>query len=299
MNYSIRPGLKKPKGMLPEGFRPGREKKLPPPPQLIWKAAAKGRVKTKRPNSAGSVARARQQGARSVTVLTDSGNALYAEGDLEGALECFRQVLELLGGKKSAQGKREAIAHYNIARTYAALGRTDEALEHYRTATGISPRFVQAHNNLGMLLNELGQYEEASGHFRKALAADSLFAASHYGLAVALQSMGDNFNAVFSYQKALALNPDFYPSWMNLGLICFNIGSVDVAINCYKEAIGLVPEDPEAYYHIGLAYMASNQIQEAIGAFGKALELAPGHEAAQDGLQEAMYLALEASPPSQ
>jgi tetratricopeptide (TPR) repeat protein len=256
--------------------------------------AVNSKVETKPTHSAHSVAAASKRDAQALALLTDSGNSLYDEGRLSDALECFQQALVLVAAKKTDQGKRAAICHYNLARTCAGLGMPDKAIEHYQTAISIRPRFLEAHNNLGMMFNELNRFEEAIPHFKKAIAAEPLFAASHYGMGVALQSLGNINDAAFCYQKALTFNPDFYASWVNLGLICFTIKSWEPAINCYNEAIALMPDNPELYYDVGLAYLASGDCQKAIQSFGKAIELKPDYEAAKDGLQEAMYFALAA-----
>lgn len=263
--------------------------------QYFRRGAANLPVKNKS-NSAQALTAANQRDAQAIAVLTDQGNALYQQGQIADALERFRAVLALLDGKKAERGKRVAIAHYNAARALAALGETEPALDHYRSAILDFPRFPQAHNNLGMLLNELGRYEEAGRHFHKAIAADPLFASAYYGLGVSLQSLGDDFDATFAYQKALNLNPDFYAAWVNLGLICYRIGSLDVAVNCYTEAIALEPQNAELYHSIGIAYMAAGQLQEAVRSLGRALELQPDFEAARDALQEAMLF--EMAPPA-
>ena len=43
-------------------------------------------------------------------------------------------------------------AHYNLGRTFALLGKVDEAIADYRRALEIDPDFAEAHINLGLAL---------------------------------------------------------------------------------------------------------------------------------------------------
>lgn len=244
--------------------------------------------------SAQSVLRANQQNAQSVTALVDEGNRHMDEGQPRQAQEAFQGAVDLLLSHKSRDDKSLAIARYNLARAFAALGKVERAMSEYRAALALRARFPEAQNNLGMLLIDAGQFQEAAELFRKALASDPLFAAAHYGLGVALQNLGDQTQAAFCYQKALTLKPDFYASWVNLGLICYAIGSADVAVHCYNEAIGLCPGNAELYFQLGLAYMVLERFADATRAFSKALELQADFPLAKDALEEALYFKLAA-----
>lgn len=244
--------------------------------------------------SAQTVLRANQQNTQSVAAFVDSGNRFMDEGQPDAAREAFQAAVDLLLSHKSRDDKRLAIARYNLARAFAALGKNERATAEYKTALALRARFPEAQNNLGMLLIDDGKFAEAADLFRKAIASEPLFASAHYGLGVALQNLGDNNQAAFCYQKALGLKPDFYASWVNLGLICYSIGSAEVAMHCFNEAIGLYPGNAELYFQLGLAYMMLERFTDATRAFSKALELQPDFPLAKDGLEEAMYFKLAA-----
>lgn len=265
------------------------------PPQLWQFCAVNIQMKTKS-RSAQSVLRLNQQNAHSVVVLTETGNRLMAQGEFKQAQECFQSALELLLAGNNAQDKRTAIAHYNLARSLAALERFEDALNHYEAAIEIRPRFPEALNNLGMLRNDFGQFDQAIEHFKIVISVEPLFASAHYGLGVAYQNLNDTTTAAICYQKAIMLKPDFFASWVNLGLICYQIGSPDVAVHCYNEAIGLSPGNAELYFQLGLAYMALTNFADASRAFTKALEFEPWYKEAKDALEEAMFYALAGTP---
>ncbi len=247
--------------------------------------------------SAQEILRVNQQNAHSVTVLTESGNRMMDQGESKPAQECFQAALNLLLSASTAPDKRTSIAHYNLARTQAALGEIEAAMAHYRSAIEIRPRFPEANNNLGMLLNDQGEFEAAIAHFKIVIGVEPLFAAAHYGLGVAYQNLGDSTTAAICYQKAITLKPDFFASWVNLGLICYQIGSAEVAVHCYNEAIGLCPGNAQLYFQLGLALMALRRFADGARAFTKALEFEPWYKEAKDALEEAMFFAI--SPPAE
>ena len=247
-----------------------------------------------RSRSAQAVLRLNQQNAHSVSVLTETGNALMQQDEHKQALECFQAALNLLIAAKITQDKRTAIAYYNLARANAALEAYEVAARNYRNAIEIRPRFPQAHNNLGMLLNQEAQFEQAIEHFKIVVSTEPLSASAQYGMGVAYQSLGDTTAAAICYQRAITLNPDFFASWVNLGLICYQIGSADVAVHCYNEAIGLAPGTAELYFQLGMAYMMLQRFADASRAFTKALELEPWHKEAKDALEETLFFSVSA-----
>jgi Flp pilus assembly protein TadD len=84
------------------------------------------------------------------------------------------------------------------------MGRTDEAIVHYRKALGLNPNNADAHNNLGILLAKMGRTDEALAHFRKALEIRPEAIGALKNLAVALAQKGYLTNATSGLEKALA-----------------------------------------------------------------------------------------------
>ena len=57
-----------------------------------------------------------------------------------------------------------AEVRYGLARTMAAQGRKQEAVEHYRAACKLMPDYGPAHYGLGLALRDLGAGTEAEKH---------------------------------------------------------------------------------------------------------------------------------------
>ncbi len=76
----------------------------------------------------------------------------------------------------------------NTGKVLQKSGRYEEAIEVYRQAIAIAPKFVGLYNNLGNALQKSGRYEEAIEVYRQAIAIDPRYAYSYDGLNKALQS---------------------------------------------------------------------------------------------------------------
>lgn len=100
-----------------------------------------------------------------------------------------------------------AAIHCSLANLLQDLGRTDEAIRHYRDAIELDPENPDPCNNLGVILHDRGQMSEAIALYRRALelAPDYLGTCSNLGCA--LKDVGEYEEAVAVFQRALALAP--------------------------------------------------------------------------------------------
>jgi tetratricopeptide (TPR) repeat protein len=87
------------------------------------------------------------------------------------------------------------------------VGRTAEALLHYREAVRLEPGNAEAHYNLARNRMAEHRVEEAVGEYRAALASNPNLAYAHCNLADALLLLGLTAEAIQHYQAAVRLNP--------------------------------------------------------------------------------------------
>ncbi len=137
------------------------------------------------------------------------GNALMQAHRPTEAVPHFEESLRL---------KPAADAHYNLAVTLTALGRTGEAERNYRAALGLDPGLAPAHHRLGMILAQGGRLDEAEGHFRilVGLEPDNADAHANYGNLLLLS--GRTTEAIAEYETALRLRPGDERALENLRL---------------------------------------------------------------------------------
>src|SRR6266568_1345643 len=99
-----------------------------------------------------------------------------------------------------------------IGMAKTALGRAEEAENHYREALRLSPGDVAAHHwmsSAGTSKLHLAQDEEAVTWFRRAIEANRNFAFTHLSLAAALAHLGKIDEARAAGKAGLALEPSF------------------------------------------------------------------------------------------
>lgn len=246
----------------------------------------------------GRAARLRPQDA---ALQLNLGNALKAMGQIDGAIERFRNALTLaptfplahynLGNAYAAAGRHEDAAdafekslrlqpadpssHNNLGNALHALGRHVEAVAAFQRALELRPGHAGAHNNLGMALNALGQPVDAIAHFRAALAAQPRFAAAQFNLANTLDAMGRHEAAVVAFEAVLAHDAQLPPALYGLGNALAALGRHGEALPRFERAVGLDPKFALAWLGLGTTHHALGAHAAAIRAFDQTLRLRP------------------------
>jgi predicted O-linked N-acetylglucosamine transferase (SPINDLY family) len=106
---------------------------------------------------------------------------LNDQGDLDGAVACYRRALELK--PDHAEG------HINLGVALSDQGKLAEAVACYRRALELKPDFAEAYNNLGGAFKEQGKLDEAAACYRRALELKPDYTASLGSLVYVLQHL--------------------------------------------------------------------------------------------------------------
>ncbi|MGA2033824.1 MAG: tetratricopeptide repeat protein [Thermoguttaceae bacterium] len=187
-------------------------------------------------------------------------------------------------------------AHYELGVLLTKCGRLDEAMEHYRVALKTDPRSAESHNNLGVLLAGRGLLDEAIVHYRASLETDPAHAGHHGNLAAALDGRGEREEAMLHYRKAVELGGGDLAHY-NLGRALARQRRFDEAIAEYQEAVAAKPGWAEAHNNLGDALFSVGRIAEAITHFERALQLKPDYPLARRNLETARAAAASSDGP--
>jgi tetratricopeptide (TPR) repeat protein len=149
-------------------------------------------------------------------------------------------------------------AHANLGVALRAIGKTDQAIQHYREALRIEPRSCNALINLGNALRQQGKLDEA----------------------------------VEKYRLAVETSPNNPDAQLMLGTAYYEQNKLDDAVRQYQEALRIKPAFAHAHYCLGLALEAQGRADQAIGEYSAVLAIQPNHAEAQ----KAMKMAQEGLP---
>lgn len=145
----------------------------------------------------------------SADLLVRLGDALRESGDLRGAATAFQQA-------KNAGWQTDV--DEDLAVTYAALGRLEEARELFRQLLARQPHSAPTWYNLGLLEMQAGRAGEAAADFRQAVDREPSYGDAWRGLGAALVGT-DRAAAISAWRKAEQLLPQDYDLLFNLGVV--------------------------------------------------------------------------------
>jgi tetratricopeptide (TPR) repeat protein len=235
----------------------------------------------------------------------------------------YWQNTEVLWNRALACTSDNLLAHYNLAVFLADRGKVDAAMEQYRQALKIDPRYLPARNNLGSLYDRQGspaeaiqQYRlalqlqpdepvshcnlglalcrqgnpgEALPHFQQALAANPQCAEAHYGLGMVLDRGGQSAAAAAQFQQALDIRPTYPDAHNFLGVVLSKLGKTTEAIAQFRQAVQCKPDYAQALHNLGSLLRQQGNIDEALECYRRALEIDPRYASAHINLGLALY----------
>ena len=136
---------------------------------------------------------------------------LYNQGEFEEVLSEIEPLVGLFP---------QSITLHNInGASNAALERLDVAIESYKLALKINPRYAEAYNNMGIALNNKGDPNAAINSYDKALNIKPDYAEAYNNKGIALKDKGDLDAAIDSYGQALKIKPDYAGAYDNIRIL--------------------------------------------------------------------------------
>ncbi|MFT3694695.1 MAG: tetratricopeptide repeat protein [Kofleriaceae bacterium] len=97
--------------------------------------------------------------------LTNLGNLIYRQGELDEAKKLYERALE--------HDPMQAEARYNLANLLEDMGETELAIAELRRVCASAPDFADAHYNLGLMLAQVGGTAQAKQHLERYLELDA------------------------------------------------------------------------------------------------------------------------------
>lgn len=232
--------------------------------------------------------RAREEFALAVELRPDDGGALVGLG--RSLLGCGRAADALPVLEKAATlNPGYADAHFHLAQALAELEERDRAIDHYKEALNINPRYGAANAALSRLLHGRGRAAHEQDHAHIEQEKTSRQANTHFHLGAALLQKKLSLEALAELKQAIALRPG-YPDFHNkLGELYASRGHYHLAEEEFRLALKLHPRYLAAQVNLAhtLQRHADRLASQSEAAYRRALELDPGNPMASAALDPA------------
>ena len=236
--------------------------------------------------------------------LNINGDQLYEKGDIQGAIEEFKQALLLdptnvnvqnsLGVCYGVQGEykkaikqfeatialdsKEYMAVYNLGLINMLSGHKDKALSFFGKANGLAADVFEIVFQTGKLYLENGDFEKAKTFLEQASGLNPTAGAVFRYLGECHGAAGRTKAAITAYKKAVKQNPSDAASLSALGCLFDKQGeNLEIATMFCQESVGLSPENALFRHRLGQLYLKQNQLKKALSEFKQAHRL--GHDA--------------------
>ena len=181
-----------------------------------------------------------------------------------------------------------ALLQGNYYRTHFTESNMRKAIEYYKVATQLDPRYAlawsqesQAYTYLGAFYLELARGEEAYAKARvaanTALALAPDLASAHIAQALLLHYADFDWRgAEGEYRRALELAPADGNAKLYLGELLASFGQMDRAIDLTRQALVADPLNAEWYFWLANYLLGLNRLDEAERAARESIDLNPG-----------------------
>jgi type IV pilus assembly protein PilF len=173
----------------------------------------------------------------------------------------------------------EADPHTHLLAGLIFSGRNKylKAMNHYKRALELDPKFYEVKNNLGTIYLALGQWERAIILFTGLIKVLEYRtpAMGHNNLGWAYYKLGKIALAKRSFLTAIQLNPRLCPPYNNVGLIYLEEKDLMNAQRFLERGIKRCPRYAEPYLHLGKTHLRQRQLLEANKYLQQCKKLSP------------------------
>jgi arylsulfatase A-like enzyme/Tfp pilus assembly protein PilF len=234
------------------------------------------------------------------------GNEDFKARKFADAIACFRKALALKPDYD--------LALINMANSYRALGRDDDAMTGYEQYLRLDPKNAYVRYQMGEIELDRGDRAAAARRFNEALSIDGTVAPARVALGVLAYSRADFSTAEREIRTALEIKPDVRLAHFNLALVAesredwptaeaeykqelrnhadafkaaFNLGRLyerqgkhDAEVAAFKQSIEANDRFAEGYFYLAKACLGADDLDQAAAMARKGLEVGPqSHEA--------------------
>tara|TARA_B100000161_G_C33481687_1_gene382861 strand:+ start:319 stop:969 length:651 start_codon:yes stop_codon:yes gene_type:complete len=101
--------------------------------------------------------------------IKNEGNQLFKNKDYQGALEKYKEAINLVDDNDTEKDKKKSILHSNISATYCKEEKYEDALEHAVMSTRLNSDWYKSWYRLSYVLYKLDKVDQAKKSIEKTL----------------------------------------------------------------------------------------------------------------------------------
>jgi tetratricopeptide (TPR) repeat protein len=203
------------------------------------------------------------------------GFAVDQLGETRGAIELLQAAATAKELDEDENARVEAARiHFAIGGLLVFKGEETAAIQHFRSATGHQPDFLEAHVELGDVLARTGDFAGARAAYDRALSLDPGNPATLLHRATVLTRMADYSAAISDLENVTSLQPEDPDGWLHLAAASESLSDSPRAISAYEEVLRLSPSSAEgafAHQRLGSLLRSQGDLKAALEHYEEAL----------------------------
>lgn len=127
----------------------------------------------------------------------------------------------------------------------------------FSSLSAAAPLTKENFYQMGVMATRDGAYEQAIEFFKKAIELDPRFSAAYNGLGVVFESgpMADARESVRYFRLAVDIDPQSVDALNNLGRACYSSGDFSQAAQALSRSLGLKPVQPDIEVSLAWVYL--------------------------------------------
>jgi tetratricopeptide (TPR) repeat protein len=199
---------------------------------------------------------------------------------------------------KEADEKARALLEEGQRR--ADEGKWDEALQAYRQALAIDPRYGDAYIGMGDAYMSSGKYKEGFAAYEQAISVAPWNPDAHYSLGAAYNDMARYGDAFKPFVQAIRLDPGFAEAHYGIGYAYLRLENFKDALVYLRQAVRLKPDYAEAHLALGQTHLGLRNVKAAEGELKilSDLDAAAARVLEKDIREVTVVVAQEAAQPA-
>ena len=171
-----------------------------------------------------------------------------------------------------------AVARFNLAVIYDAMGRLEEAIhayEYYIKNHADDSEIGRAHQNIGSCLARANRMAEAIAAFNRAVEIKHDLRDAYCFLGSAYMKESRMQEALAAFKKGVEEQPDGACAFAGLGNLFSRMGKAAEAESAYRKAVELDPGNPERYVELAGSLTSQNKQDQSAAVLRQGLARFP------------------------